>query len=62
MTGTSEWMQMVPAARRLGISVRELYAAVDQGRIEARSVRDPLLWIEVAVDDGTSERLSVRAG
>jgi len=40
---------MVPAARRLEISVRQLYDAVDQGRIAARWVTDPLLRLEVAI-------------
>jgi len=62
MTSATEWLGMVPGARRLGVSVRELYAAVDQGRIDARWVRDPLLRIEVAVDDGSVERLTARAG
>ncbi len=53
---------MVPGARRLGVSVRELYDAVDQGRIDARCVRDPLLRVEVAVDDGSVKRLTARAG
>lgn len=53
---------MVPAARRLEISVRQLYDVVDQGRIEARWVLDPLRRIQVAVDDGTAERLSAAAG
>ena len=54
---------MVPAARRLGISVRQLYDAVDQGRIDAR-------WagaagrrrVEVAVDDESAQRLTAPAG
>jgi len=46
-----EWLGMVPAARRLVISVRELYGAVDQGRVEARWVSDPLLRLEVAVGE-----------
>ncbi len=53
---------MVPGARRLGVSVRELYDAVDQGRIDARWVRDPLLRVEVAIDDGSMERLTAEAG
>ncbi len=53
---------MVPGAHRLGVSVRELYDAVDQFRIDARWVREPLLHLEVAVDDGSAERLTARAG
>ena len=51
MTGASPvWMDTVPAARQLGVTVRQLYAAIDQGRIPARWVH-PGLRVEVAVDD-----------
>ena len=58
-----EWLEVVPAARRLRISVRQLYDAVDQGRIDAR-------WagaagrrrVEVAVDDESAQRLTAPAG
>ncbi len=62
MTSVPEWLEMVPAARRLGISVRQLYDAVDQFRIDARWVREPLLHLEVAVDANSVERLSTPAG
>lgn len=54
-------MGLVPASRRLGVSVRELYAAVDERRIDARWVRDPWLRIEVAVDGRSVERLNAPA-
>ncbi len=57
MTHTSVgWMATVPAARRLGISVRQLYAAIEEGRIDGRWVH-PGLQVEVAVDDDTARRL-----
>ena len=62
MTSVPEWLELVPAARRLGISVRQLYDAIDQFRIDACWVREPLLHLEVAVDDGSVERLTARAG
>jgi len=55
-------LELVPAARRLGISVRQLYDAIDQFRIDVRWVREPLLHLEVAVEDGSVERLAARAG
>lgn len=47
------WMDTVPAARQLGVTVRQIYAAIDQGRISARWV-NPGLRVEVAVDDATA--------
>ncbi len=56
MKAAQEWMSTVPASRRLGMSVRELYAAIDEGRIDARWAGRRLA-IEVAIDDGTVDRL-----
>ena len=62
MTSGAEWLDMVPAARRLGIPVRAVYDAVDEGVLQVR-------WAgtgagrhrEVALDVEAVRRLSARA-
>ena len=62
MIDGAEWLEMVPAARRLGIPVRAVYDAVDQGVLQARWAGSGA-WshLEVALDVDALRRLSARA-
>ncbi len=63
MPNVRTWVEVAPAAYRVGISVRAMYDAVDQGLIQARWVGEANgRRLEVAVDDESVRRLSAPGG
>lgn len=63
MTNGPTWLGIAPAAHRVGISIRAMYDAVDQGLIQARWAGEANgRRLEVAVDDESVRRLSTPGG
>lgn len=63
MTTLPTWLEVAPAAHRVGISIKAMYDAIDHGLIQARWAGEaPGRRLEVAVDDGSVRRLTAPGG